>query len=117
MITLTTSAIQKIQMLQAEDELEALMMGKGVGVGSPLRVAIRPGGCSGMSYSLYFDFKGVQEDDWVQNFDGITVIVDPESATKLDGVILDYSESLQGAGFKFNNPGASRTCGCGSSFS
>lgn len=117
MITITNKATEKIRQLQAEDELEALMQGKGVGGGAPLRVAVRPGGCSGFSYDLYFDFKGIQDGDQTEEFDGVTVVVDPESALKLEGAILDYSESLQGAGFKFTNPSASRTCGCGESFS
>lgn len=117
MITLTHSATEKIKYLQAEDELQSLLQGKGIGNGPPLRIAVRPGGCSGFSYDMYFDFKGVQEDDWTEDFEGVMVVVDPESALKLEGTILDYQESLQGAGFKFTNPSAFRTCGCGESFS
>lgn len=117
MITITTKAVEKIKQLQAEDELESLMQGKGVGNGAPLRVAIRSGGCSGFSYDLFFDFKGLQEDDQSEEFDGVTVVIDSESVVKLEGAILDYKEGLQGAGFVFNNPSAARTCGCGSSFS
>lgn len=117
MIILTERAIQKIQVLQAEDELEALMQGKGVGGGAPLRVAVRPGGCSGFSYDMYFDFKEPGNDDWIGEFDRVRVVIDPESAVYLQGSTLDYKEGLQGAGFSFNNPNISRSCGCGQSFS
>src|SRR6266498_949053 len=115
MITLTEKAIQKIQTLQAEDELEGLMKGQGVGRGAPLRVAVRSGGCSGLSYDMYFDFKEPDPADWVGEF-GVRVVIDPESAPFLSGAVLDYKESLQGAGFVFSNPNVNRTCGCGSSF-
>ena len=117
MITLTEAAIQKIETLQNEDELEALMQGKGVTLGAPLRVAVRAGGCSGFSYDVFFDFKEPQEDDWVGEFGNIIVVIDPESAVHLQGAVLDYKESLTGAGLVFDNPNVSRTCGCGSSFS
>lgn len=117
MITLTEKAIQKVQTLQAEDELKALMEGKGVGGGAPLRVAVRSGGCSGFSYDMYFDFKEAGESDWVGEFDGVLVVVDPESAVHLRGSVLDYKEGLTGAGFSFENPNVTRSCGCGQSFS
>jgi iron-sulfur cluster assembly protein/iron-sulfur cluster insertion protein len=117
MITLTERAIQKIQTLQTEDELEGLMQGKGVSLGAPLRVAVRPGGCSGFSYDMYFDFKEPQEDDWVGFFGNLRVVIDPESVVYLKGSILDYKEGLTGAGFSFNNPNVNRSCGCGQSFS
>lgn len=117
MITITDTALQKIQTLQAEDELEGLMQGKGIGSRAPLRVAVRAGGCSGFIYDMYFDFKGGQVGDWVETFGNVEVVVDPESAAHLEGVILDYKEGLTGAGFSFNNPSAARSCGCGQSFS
>lgn len=117
MITLTKKAIQKVQTLQAEDELEGLMQGKGIVMGAPLRVAVRAGGCSGFSYDMYFDFKEPDEEDWVGVFDGVRVVVDRESAPYLIGATLDYKEGLQGAGFTFNNPNVQRSCGCGQSFS
>lgn len=117
MIHLTAAAITKVQTLQAEDELESLMQGNGVGNGPALRVAVRPGGCSGFSYDMYFDFKDPGSNDWTGEFDGVRVVVDPESAVHLEGATLDYKEGLNGTGFVFNNPSAQRTCGCGQSFS
>lgn len=117
MITLTNKAIEKIQILQGEDELDSLMQGTGVGNINYLRAAVRPGGCSGFSYDLFFDLKGPQEDDIIQEFDRVTVIIDPQSAIKLEDAILDYVEGLAGTGFKWINPAATRTCGCGESFS
>jgi iron-sulfur cluster assembly accessory protein len=81
-----------------------------------LRVAVRPGGCSGFSYEMFFD-TDLAEDD-VQSAAGpLKVVVDPASATLLMGSTLDYKDGLQGAGFSINNPNATRTCGCGQSFS
>lgn len=116
MITLTEKAIQKIQELQTEDELEALMQGKGITLGAPLRVAVRSGGCSGLSYDVYFDFKEPETADWVGEFGNLRVVVDPESAVYLQGAVLDYKETLTGAGLVFENPNINRSCGCGQSF-
>jgi iron-sulfur cluster assembly accessory protein len=81
-----------------------------------LRVAVRPGGCSGFSYEMFFDTE-LAEDD-IQSVAGpLKVVVDPASATLLMGSTLDYKDGLQGAGFSINNPNATRTCGCGQSFS
>lgn len=81
-----------------------------------LRVAVRPGGCSGFSYEMFFD-GDVAEDDVVKEFGTIRVITDLTSAGMLKGATLDYKDSLQGGGFAIDNPNASRTCGCGNSFS
>ncbi len=81
-----------------------------------LRVAVRPGGCSGFSYEMFFD-TDVADDDVLSAFDGVRVVVDPSSASLLVGSTLDFKDGLQGAGFSINNPNASRTCGCGQSFS
>ena len=81
-----------------------------------LRVAVRPGGCSGYSYEMYFD-KDFTPDDTVQDDGGVKVVVDAASAPLLKGASLDYKDGLQGAGFAINNPNATRSCGCGSSFS
>jgi iron-sulfur cluster assembly protein/iron-sulfur cluster insertion protein len=81
-----------------------------------LRVAVRPGGCSGYSYEMFFD-ADVADDDIVREFGTVKVIVDSASADLLKGSTLDYSDGLQGAGFHVTNPNAARTCGCGSSFS
>ena len=88
-------------------------------VGNPelvLRVAVRPGGCSGFSYEMFFD-SDVADDDVQSSFGAVKVVVDPASASLLQGATLDFKDGLQGAGFSINNPNASRTCGCGQSFS
>ena len=81
-----------------------------------LRVAVRPGGCSGFSYEMFFDTE-VADDDLQSSTGSVRVVVDPASATLLTGSTLDYKDGLQGAGFSINNPNATRTCGCGQSFS
>ena len=81
-----------------------------------LRVAVKPGGCSGYSYEMFFDAE-VMTDDVVREFGTVKVVVDAASAELLTGSTLDYSDGLQGAGFNITNPNATRTCGCGSSFS
>ena len=106
-VTLTDAAAAKVADLLAEEEdSEALA----------LRVAVRPGGCSGFSYEMFFD-ADLAEDDVVREFGSVKVAVDPASADLLKGSTLDYTDGLQGAGFHVINPNASRTCGCGSSFS
>jgi iron-sulfur cluster assembly accessory protein len=81
-----------------------------------LRVAVRPGGCSGFSYEMFFD-TDIADDDIVSQFGEIRVVVDPTSSSLLTGATLDFSDGLQGAGFSINNPNATKTCGCGQSFS
>lgn len=81
-----------------------------------LRVAVRNGGCSGMRYELLFDRERRDDDDELA-FDGLRVVVDAASAPYLEGVRIDYSDDLNDAGFKLENPRASETCGCGESFS
>jgi iron-sulfur cluster assembly protein/iron-sulfur cluster insertion protein len=81
-----------------------------------LRVAVRPGGCSGFSYEMFFD-SDIADDDLSTTFGTVKVVVDPSSAPLLRGATLDYKDALQGGGFAINNPNASRTCGCGNSFS
>ncbi|MGI8984953.1 MAG: iron-sulfur cluster insertion protein ErpA [Acidimicrobiales bacterium] len=106
MLTLTGSASLKVkELIQAEGD-EALA----------LRVAVRPGGCSGYSYEMYFDKDFTPEDSLVED-GGVRVVVDAASAPLLKGASLDYKDGLQGAGFAINNPNASRSCGCGQSFS
>ncbi len=106
-VTLTDGAVRKVAELLAEEAgSEALA----------LRVAVRPGGCSGYSYDMFFDSE-VDGEDVVRTFEGVKVVVDPESAELLKGATLDYRDGLQGAGFHITNPNATRTCGCGSSFS
>ena len=106
MITLTPTAATKVRsLLEAEGE-----------PGLALRVAVRPGGCSGFSYEMFFD-SDVAAEDQTADYDGVKVVVDPSSASLLTGATLDYKDGLQQAGFAIDNPNAQRTCGCGQSFS
>jgi iron-sulfur cluster assembly protein/iron-sulfur cluster insertion protein len=106
-VTLTDVASAKVAELLAQEEGEELA----------LRVAVKPGGCSGYSYEMFFDSE-VNDDDLVRQVaDHVRVVVDSASAELLAGSSLDYSDGLQGAGFHITNPNAQRTCGCGSSFS
>ncbi len=84
--------------------------------GDGLRVSVVGGGCSGYQYNLDFD-KEARMGDLELDFGEIKVFLDPVSAGYLKGTIVDFTTGLQGTGFKFNNPNAKRTCGCGSSFS
>ena len=106
MITLTESAAEKVKDLMAAEGEEGLA----------LRVAVRPGGCSGFSYEMFFDTDVTEEDNLVDQ-SGVKVVVDASSAELLVGATLDYKDGLQGAGFAIENPNAERTCGCGQSFS
>ena len=81
-----------------------------------IRVGVKSGGCSGLSYDLKFD-KEQQEEDKVFEDNGVKIIVDKKSFLYLIGTTLEYSGGLNGTGFVFNNPNANRTCGCGESFS
>jgi iron-sulfur cluster assembly protein/iron-sulfur cluster insertion protein len=105
-VALTDDAATKVANLLAQEGNEALA----------LRVAVRPGGCSGYSYEMFFDSE-VADDDLVAEQAGVRVVVDSASAQLLKGSTLDYTDGLQDAGFHISNPNASRTCGCGSSFS
>lgn len=81
-----------------------------------LRVAVVGGGCSGFSYHMAFENNVNETADNVYEFDGLKVMVDQMSEMYLDGVSIDYIETIEGSGFKFNNPNVKSTCGCGSSF-
>ncbi|MEI6866270.1 iron-sulfur cluster assembly accessory protein [Flavicella sp.] len=81
-----------------------------------VRVGVKSGGCSGLSYDLDFD-KNFNKDDKVFEDNGVKIIVDKKSFLYLVGTTLEYSGGLNGTGFVFNNPNANRTCGCGESFS
>ena len=105
-ITLTDAAAAKVAELLAQEGDERLA----------LRVAVRPGGCSGFSYEMFFDAE-TDESDEVTTFGAVKVVVDGTSKQLLMGASLDYKDGLQGAGFAINNPNATKTCGCGSSFS
>jgi iron-sulfur cluster insertion protein len=99
----------------AADKVRTLIDAEGV-PDLALRVAVRPGGCSGYSYEMFFDADRA-DDDLTVEFNGVNVVVDPSSAMLLEGATLDYKDGLQGAGFSIDNPNAQRTCGCGQSFS
>jgi iron-sulfur cluster assembly protein/iron-sulfur cluster insertion protein len=101
---------------QAAVKVAELMAQEGADEELALRVAVRPGGCSGYSYEMFFDSE-IADDDALATFGAVKVVVDPVSAPLLVGATLDYKDGLQGAGFSINNPNASRTCGCGNSFS
>jgi iron-sulfur cluster assembly accessory protein len=109
-ITLTDSAASKVkELLEAEGATDLA-----------LRVAVRPGGCSGFSYEMFFD-GDIADDDQKASFGAsgneVRVVVDPASVQLLEGATLDYKDGLTQAGFSITNPNASRTCGCGQSFS
>src|SRR6266581_9361108 len=104
-LTLTDAAVTKVKELIAAESEESLA----------LRVAVRPGGCSGFSYEMFFD-TDIAADDLTSDAGGVNVVVDPASAGHLRGASLDYKDGLQGAGFAINNPNATRSCGCGQSF-
>lgn len=106
MITLTDTASVKVKELITQEGQDGLM----------LRVAVRPGGCSGFSYEMFFDTEKDAEDMVLDQL-GVAVVVDPSSAQHLVGATLDYKDGLQGAGFAIDNPNAQKTCGCGQSFS
>jgi len=105
-ITVTASAVEEIKRLIAEEKQDNLF----------LRLGVSAGGCSGMSYSMAFDNEK-KEFDREFDFDGLKVIVELRALTYLQGTTLDYKGGLMGGGFSFSNPNATRSCGCGSSFS
>jgi len=106
MITLTDTAATKVkQLIDAEGDEDLA-----------LRVAVRPGGCSGFAYEMFFD-SDVAADDVLTAYGDVKVVVDPSSAQLLTGATLDYKDGLEQSGFAITNPNAERTCGCGQSFS
>jgi iron-sulfur cluster assembly protein/iron-sulfur cluster insertion protein len=106
-VTLSDAAVTKVAALLADEE---------GGETLALRVAVKPGGCSGYSYEMFFDSE-IMGDDVVSEFGAVKVVVDAASAELLSGSTLDYEDGLQASGFHITNPNATRTCGCGSSFS
>lgn len=106
MITISNSAKNRLLQLLKKDDMNR----------SFVRVGVESGGCSGLSYKLDFDDKKNADDEIVEN-NGITLIVNKKSFLYLVGTTLEFSDGLNGKGFVFNNPNASRTCGCGESFS
>ncbi len=105
MIQVTPKAIERIRQVFAK---------QGVPSGG-LRLGVQGGGCSGLSYLIRFETKE-RPSDRVLDFDGVRVFVDPKSLIYLDGMTLDYKESLMQSGFVFDNPNAKTSCGCGTSF-
>jgi iron-sulfur cluster assembly protein len=105
-LTLTESAAAQVRKLLARDRRE----------GYGLRVAVADGGCSGYSYKLDFE-KEPKPEDLVLDLNGVKVYIDRASAPYLAGTVIDFATGLYGGGFKFSNPNATGTCGCGTSFS
>jgi len=108
MIKVSESAKRKVVTLMTEDGFDAAK--------DYVRVGVKSGGCSGLSYELDFDDQ-IQEGDKVFEDNSVRIIVDKKSFLYLVGTTLEYSGGLNGKGFVFNNPNAQRTCGCGESFS
>jgi iron-sulfur cluster assembly protein len=107
-IQVTERAIKRIRISMAKEGVSPTEGG--------LRLGITGGGCSGLSYSIRFDTQP-RERDRIYTFDDVRVFVDPKSFIYLNGMILDYEETLMRQGFNFINPNSTRSCGCGSSFS
>ena len=105
-ITLTAKAAAQVAKLKQENNIPE---------DHALRLGVKGGGCSGLSYVLAFDEKP-KENDKIITAHGVTVYIDPKSLFYLSGTVLDFSDGLNGKGFVFNNPQATKTCGCGSSF-
>ena len=106
-ITLTATAASKVAELIAAEGADEVLA---------LRIAVKSGGCSGFQYDMYFDSE-FAADDVLRDLGGVKVVLDPDSAELLTGATLDFTDGLQGAGFHISNPNATRTCGCGNSFS
>lgn len=105
-ILLSEAALQQVKLLQEQQGKELC-----------LRVGVRQGGCSGMSYMMDFEELGkINENDDTFDYDGFKIVCDRKSLLYLYGLMLDYSNSLIGGGFQFTNPNANTTCGCGKSF-
>ena len=100
---------------EAKNKLLALMKEEGKDSDTYVRVGVNSGGCSGLSYDLGFDINQNEDDKYFED-NGIKIVVNKKSYLYLVGTILEYSGGLNGKGFVFNNPNASRTCGCGESF-
>lgn len=108
MLTITPAAAVEVTKFLEAEQVDPTVGG--------LRVAVQPGGCSGFKYSLLIEDKPA-DDDTLLPQSGFQVFVDPFSLQYLNGVIIDYTTSMQGSGFTFKNPNATGGCGCGSSFS
>ena len=106
MVTLTDAAVNTLERVLA----------KSGGTAAGLRIAVADGGCAGMKYQMGLE-AGAGEDDAVLTFGPVTIFVDSTSQPFLDGVVVDFVEGIEGSGFRFDNPNAAKTCGCGKSFS
>jgi iron-sulfur cluster assembly accessory protein len=106
-VTLTAKAVEMVKTTR---------QGEGIADTYGLRIAVRGGGCSGFEYALDFENEP-RANDWIYDQGGMQIFVDAVSARYLEGTNIDYVFGMQGAGFKFNNPNAAGSCGCGSSFS
>lgn len=112
----TQSQARAIQMTDAARQ-QVLFLREKQGQDLCLRVGVRQGGCSGMSYMMDFvDSSTIRDDDQISNYEGFKVVCDPKSLLYIYGLVLDYSDALIGGGFQFTNPNATQTCGCGKSF-
>ena len=98
----------------AAGEIKHLIEGNPENTGKHLRVYVERGGCSGMQYGMVFDER--RADDLLTDMHGVTVLVDPVSAEHIRGSVVDFSDALNGGGFKISNPNARQNCGCGKSF-
>lgn len=105
-IHITPKAIAEVKKIKEQNDIPA---------DYGLRLGVKGGGCSGLSYTLGFDAQS-RDHDLVLTADGVNVFIDAKSMFYLMGVTLDFSDGLMGRGFTFNNPNATKTCGCGSSF-
>jgi iron-sulfur cluster assembly accessory protein len=106
-VALTERAAQEVKKIMEEQKFEPSTV---------LRVGVAGGGCSGFSYSLGFDQKFDEKADSKYDCHGVTLVVDKKSALYLDGTTVDFHEGLEKRGFTFDNPNATKSCGCGSSF-
>ena len=106
MITLTASAAQEVKRLVEKEQKPNL----------GLRIGVKGGGCSGLSYVLAIDEATPQQHDTLFEQDGVKILVDAKSHLYLDGTTIDFKSSLMGGGFEFQNPLAKKSCGCGTSF-
>ena len=105
-IDITEKAIKQVQQIKKENNIPEEYA---------LRVGVKGGGCSGLTYQLGFDGE-IKNGDTVIEKEGIKLLVDGKSLFYLSGTVLDFSDGLNGKGFVFNNPNAAKTCGCGESF-
>ncbi len=105
-VTLTTEAASKVSSLLEQEGRDDLR----------LRIAVQPGGCSGLIYQLYFDER-LMDNDLTVDFDGVEVVVDKMSSPYLSGAVIDFADTIEKQGFTIDNPNAQSSCACGDSFS